>query len=371
MKKIEETDNKEVTSNIEEKTTPIRKRNRKLMWLITLFFGALFLTSTYAWFSTSLNVKIKFINMKVNTDSGLFISLDGVNFSDEIEVNSNSILYEIKDLYPNHINRWALNGLWTVSSNGLSSSLNDKMDFYFGAIGKYKSGPQKGEYYLRTIREKEEYPVVTSSFIAFDIFLKNASGSPRPDNLFLTENTFFEFDEKVDQETRDAMSGIMNSVRLGIVRIGSVPIGSSVSAIQNVGCDSTGCKDLIFEPFSRLHSEKSINDASERDITLVNGEYYPTYGIISEGDFLDHKQGYYNQNSSIDRNYFDLQETWFEEDLLETPIFQIPNGILKLRVYVWVEGQDVDSIETRSKGAPINLNIEILKDLAGYTYYND
>ena len=37
-----------------------------------------------------------------------------------------------------------------------------------------------------------------------------------------------------------------------------------------------------------------------------------------------------------------------------------------MRIYVWLEGQDIDSLETNSEGAPIFLAIDLLKDLAGY-----
>lgn len=361
---------------VEEKLTPMedktihrRRKNTKLMFLIVLFLGVLLITSTYAWFSSSLNVKINFINMKVDTDTGLFISLDGVNWGDEVTVSSDSILYEIRENYPNHTNQWALNGLWTVSTRGIPNPNADKFDVYYGAFGKYKEGELKGQKYLRTFLIDESRPYSMNKFIAFDIFLKNASGSPRPDNIFLTENTVFTFREDVTDEIRYEMSGIMNSIRLGIVRVGSTNINSMPYDLQNVKCDGN-CTSYIYEPFSRDHSEKSITDAKEYGITIEEGEYYPTYAVYKEGEYLNHKSGFLNDGVGVDENYFTLQTTFFE-DAFEEPLFQIPNGYLKLRVYIWLEGQDIDSLETFSKGAPINLNMEFIKDLEGYMYYND
>ena len=54
------------------------------------------------------------------------------------------------------------------------------------------------------------------------------------------------------------------------------------------------------------------------------------------------------------------------ESNFSNPIFQIPNGITKARVYVWIEGQDIDALEVHSEGAPVALNLDLEKDLAGY-----
>ena len=51
---------------------------------------------------------------------------------------------------------------------------------------------------------------------------------------------------------------------------------------------------------------------------------------------------------------------------MSEPMFQIPNGITKVRVYLWIEGQDIDALEVHSEGAPLNLSLDLEKDLAGY-----
>ena len=58
------------------------------------------------------------------------------------------------------------------------------------------------------------------------------------------------------------------------------------------------------------------------------------------------------------------------DDDFDKPLFQIPNGITKARVYLWIEGQDVDAIEVHSEGAPVYLNLDLEKDLAGYEGLN-
>lgn len=347
------------------------KKKTRILFCITLLLAILLISSTYAWFKASLNVKVKFINMKVSTDSGLFISLDGVNFSSEIEVSRDSIMQDINDIYPNHTNQWASSGLWTVSSNGIANSNSDKFSLFYGEIGKYRDEARRGQKYLKTKSIDESQRKDWNRFIAFDIFLKNVSGSPKSDNLYLTEETYFKFEdgylEGLEEEDRIEMEGIMNSIRLGIVRIGDTTLDADKNTIQNLKCNNN-CKSIIYEPFSRLHTDKSVEDAAEYGITMNNGEYIPTYGVYSEGNFLDHRSCYYNSGVTIDTAHFALQKTMKDADL-DTPIFQLPNGITKLRVYIWLEGQDVDSLETHSTGAPIDVGLDFIKDLAGYDGY--
>ena len=40
-----------------------------------------------------------------------------------------------------------------------------------------------------------------------------------------------------------------------------------------------------------------------------------------------------------------------------------------MRVYVWLEGQDIDSLETDSQGAEVAISISFVKDTQGYTEY--
>ena len=350
------------------KNKPIKNnKKRNLLFVVTFAIGVLLLVATYAWFSSSLNVKIKFIDMKVSTDTGLFISLDGVEFSDSVEISESAILEQLNDTYPNHKNQWTNSGLWSVSTNGPKSSNDSFFDIYSGEIYRYREQAKRGQKFLVASRIDEIESSRWSKYIAFDIFLKNVSGSPKSDNLFLTDDTIIEFENGVDEETRVKMSGIMNSIRFGIVRIGDTNLKASVNEIQNLQCNNN-CKSIIYEPNHTLHSEYSIALAKRIGVDLVDGEYVPTYGIIKEGKYLEHRRSYHNTGLEIDSEHFAIQETIKYDDLID-PIFQIPNGITKLRIYIWVEGQDIDSLETSSAGSPIYLSIDLEKDLSGYEGY--
>lgn len=346
---------------------PKYSKRAKWVFLITFFVGVLLIVATYAWFSASLNVKIKFFDVKVSTETGLFISLDGVNFSDSVEISRDSIISDLTTLYPNHTNQWANSGLWSVSSNGIPNPDWGKFAMFNGSMGQYKDKARKGIRFVNTRLITEDYANEWNQYVAFDIFLKNVSGSPKSDNLYISKTTYIDFDDTADEETREKMQDIFNTMRLGIVRIGDTGLKSDVNTIQNLQCNG-GCMSIIYEPNHLDHNEESIEAAHQFGIELQDQTYVPTYGTYAEGDFLDHKSGFVNSGVNLDTDHFALQHTIFYDDLSD-PIFQIPNGITKCRVYLWIEGQDVDAIEVHSEGAPVALNLDLEKDLSGYNGY--
>jgi hypothetical protein len=339
-----------------------KKVNSKLLMIAIFFTGVLLIISTYAWLSQSLNVKVKFFDLSVSTDNGLFISLDGIDYSDSVEISINSVITDLKATYPNHTNQWAAGGLWPVSSNGIKNASRDKFDVYAGEVSKrYRN--KNNRRFLNTILLTENEPMALNSYIAFDLFLKNVSGSPKSDNLFLGEDTFVDFSEDTPEDIKESMRNIMNSIRFGLVRIGSVSSKESVQNIQNIKCNNN-CDMLIYEPNSTSHSADSIENVNkEYGITLVDNKYIPTYAIISEGKLLDQINGQEGSGIPLDTEHFALQQTITS---FTKPIYAIPNGVTKLRAYVWIEGQDIDSLETYSKGAAIDIGINFVKDLAGY-----
>ena len=119
---------------------------------------------------------------------------------------------------------------------------------------------------------------------------------------------------------------------------------------------------------SKNHTALSIERAAKHDVELVDGINYPTYAYkkaVSKLYIKDSLPG-----SNLDPEVFKLQETRDDNDF-DTPIFTIPDGITKFRIYVWIEGQDIDSLETHSDGTEVDINLSFIKDTEGWNYYND
>lgn len=339
-----------------------KDKHRFFMSMIIIFFlGILLIFSSYAWFSTSLNVQIKTFNMIVSRNSGLSISFDAINFDKSIEISKAVLIDKLVETYPNNLSQWSENGLVPVSSPGITNRNSYFFDIYQSSGVRYKNrDSEKG--YVTTALANESRRRSANYFIAFDLFFKNETGSPISDHLFLEQGTQFLMTSELNEE----MQGLVNSARIGFVKVGSVPHETPAATIQNLQCNND-CESIIYEPNSTNHSLLSIERAKKYAINLKDGREFPTFAYIKPGgpfEVSDTISGSYGLNYE----YFREQDT-ISIDAFDQPLFSIPDGITKVRVYVWLEGQDIDSLETDSSGAEVSISINFIKDTYGYTEY--
>lgn len=342
----------------------LRERiNVKLTVILILLFGVLFIFAAYAWFSSSLNVRIRTFRMAVDRNSGLTISLDAINYDSYVEINEETLITNLNNLYPTHMSQWSINGLTPVSSNGITNPNSPQFNI-FASDGVLYQRNDRDNGFIVTEQLVEDQVKRYSYYIAFDIFLRNETGSPVSDNLYLNRGALFALDDGSDEE----MQGLANSVRFGIVKIGSTSLDATATEAQNLSCNND-CESIIYEPNSRNHTDLSIERAQKYNVSLVNGERFPTYAFSREGGPI-FVRNTVSGSPNIDLNYFSLQETITDEDLGE-PLFTIPNGVTKARIYLWIEGQDIDSLETNSAGADMNISVDFVKDTTGYDAFNE
>lgn len=340
----------------------LHKKNRPLLITSIVFLGITLIAATYAWFSTNLNVRVKTFNMIVTKNSGLQISFDAINYDNYVEISRETLINNLKNTYPNNTSQWAAMGLTPVSTLGVRDSNTSKFEIYSSAGVMYRNKRQQNGFVnTKLLTEGGIYPY--SSFIAFDLFVKNDTGSPVDDNLFLDFGTEVTIEDGESEE----MQGLVNSTRIGFVKVGSASLDTDYRTIQNLSCNNN-CKSIIFEPNSRIHTNMSKEKAKEYGINLKDGEKFPTYAYKKAGGPIYVKDTV-SGSSAMDMNYFEEQQTITDTDF-DTPLFSIPNGVTKMRVYVWIEGQDIDSLETDSSGAELAISINFIKDTTGYTSFN-
>ena len=350
-------DNKLKKKNLKKKVESVKKKNFNLMLLVTFFLGVLLIFSAYAWFYASLDVQVKFVNLVVSKKNGLFISLDGVDFGSTVQISEESLIDNLKRTYPNNTSQWAKMGLYPISSKGIPHPDTAEFEMYFA--NNVDVDPVSSKSYISTRKSVEHGIDPSKNYIAFDLFLKNVTGSPVSDNLYIDEGTNI----MVDAGGGEQVDALINSARIGFVRIGTVSNKASIDEIQNMKCNNN-CEMVIYEPNATNHTDLSIERAKKYGIELLDGQYFPTYAITGQMDFFELTEFISLQSPSEN---FELQITKVDT---ATPIFELPDGITKLRVYVWLEGQDIDSIETRSEGADVSIAINLIKDTAGFDAFN-
>lgn len=344
-------------NNIKEKVNEVKSKNFNLMLLVTFFLGVIFMFSAYAWFYASLDVQVRMINLVVSKKNGLFISLDGVEFGSSVQISRENLIENLNETYPGNTSQWAKRGLYPISTIGIPDSNTKEFEFYYAS--DFAIDQVNKKRYLSTRKNYEYGQNEDKQYIAFDLFLKNITGSPVSDNLYIDHGTNL----IVDEGDTEQIQGLINSARIGFVKVGSVPRTATIEEIQNIDCNNE-CQMVIYEPNATDHTELSRERAKKYDIDLLNGQYYPTLAITGEMNFYEITEV---AKGNLAEN-FELQPTRFS---IDNPIFTIPDGITKVRVYVWLEGQDIDSLETRSDGADVSIAINLIKDTAGFDAFNE
>lgn len=312
--------------------------------------------STYAWFASTLDVKITNFRAVVDPETGLYISLDGINWGSTVEISENNIITNLKKSYPSHTNQWS-DSITSVSTIGLQNNNQSK----FTIFGNKK--PMLPRFsFLNTdkidlITLEENQSSTDAQFIAFDLFLKNLTTSPYNDNLYLVEGT------RVSNSSEETDDTAANAIRIGFVFMGGgVSKNASTHEIQNMSCRPI-CAQYIYEPNSTKHNDNSIEILKKHGITLTPGIEYPTYGVYRQKDKVQMWAGVTNSGIPFDNTVFRTQNT---STKINEPIGQIPSGITKVRVYIWIEAQDIDIIEQISTGYEVAVVLNFEKDMAGY-----
>ncbi len=323
-----------------------KKRKKKIIFLfIWFFFLAIFLsTMTYAWFSSNRIVDLQFFDIHVETDGGLEISENGIDWKNELTVD------DLKSAYKTYAN--CLNQIPGTMKPMSSGGLVDNQGYLSLYFGKADSNGTK-DYYLTATRKIEERTTDQSNngdFIVFDVFFKTTA----PKSLYLSSksNVIFKGDESL---------GIENSSRIAFVNEGNTSIDNNINVIQNLKTNNPNSA-VIWEPNYDVHTEHGVDNAKKTygiDTTLTNAQILPYDGVIKNIESSDNvtigdanstnypnlfkkvKVGIYTKKDYNNNNY----------------LLELNAGITKLRIYMWLEGQDVDS-ENRASHGDITYFIE-------------
>ena len=360
--------------------------------------------STYAWFTGLQDVSVGTFQVEIAAADSMQLSLNGRDWSESLTFTKDDLT--TKSYSATSFN-WPSKGLVPVSSIGDMDSTSSRMVMY----EKASMTTTPGGYRLianKVANTSGDYEGVQgqNGFLAFDLFIKNFSGT-----AYFTENN--EANEEAIYLTPDskvsigssgiASSGIQNSVRVAFAQIGRVSaFNNTASQITGITCSNAGSdtsdpsyvtgicrKAQIWEPNDTKHVATAINwytksckkrtaadlvDASYSGTcnTVADGNYYNTYAIanvINATDKVDVYDGahYNGYETSINNGLLKAVDyfTDTEKNLkgVSRPTFMTlaPASITKVRVYVYIEGQDIDNFDYASAGQQIQVNFGFTK----------
>lgn len=337
------TKNKNITNNKKKENNEYNKKTRRILILILLlvFMIIMLFSSTVAWFSSNKHATIESIDINVATITGLQVSADAINWGNEV---TKDMLINAYKTYPAAVNQLP-DTLANVSTAG--NVTNGSLDMFYGVTSEEKDGG----FTLTTYKQDEmqctgdEECEYSKYYIAFDLFLLVTT----PATIGLTVNS------NVIPQPDATDRGAQNAARVGFVIEGTVGSSDSYGA-QSL---KAGTDSYIWEPNYDMHTDYGVNAALAVygiSTTKSGASRIPYKGVNKEfltPIYIDQtdKSSYF---TSVNPQVATTQ-TFSENQQL----FSIPAGISKVRVYMWLEGQDVD-MENNAAGSALRFNLEMV-----------
>lgn len=310
-----------------------KKNNRKKKLLIPLFFSAfLLMTTSYAWFTANRMVAIDSLNVHVQADGGLEVSTNAIDWKQVVTVAD---IASAREKYSSSLNQ-VPDRMYPVSSGGNIS--NGKMELFVGNA----TNSSESDFILVTDRSEETESFGEESdgnFIAFDVFFRVKSAK----ELYIDGSSKIEY-------TGESTPGIENATRLAFL------VEGTSEDNPNVSQGLSGANRAIFwEPNYDVHTEYGVTHALEVygiNTSQTGAGIIPYDGVISN---VPSSRNIYLPDANA-TNYPDLFRR-VNVDVSTTKsggtnykLFDLNPTVTKVRIYMWIEGQDVDCEDKASYG---------------------
>ena len=300
------------------------------------------IVSTYAWFTANQTVTISTLDVNVQTSNGLQISADAINWKTILQ---KADITGASATYTSSVNQ-VPDEMQPVSSAGIVDTGTGYMDMYFGTVDALDDGTG---YSLASTKEVDTRGA-NGRYIAFDIFLRVDQATP----VYLTTAS------NVITKAGATDKGLQNAARVAFIDEGNISdVGDSAGAQALKG----GTTSIIWEPNYDVHTAAGVANAKEiygLDTTTTGAKQLSYQGIKAE--FAD-TEGVTLKNTNTFSQYFQTVtptiSTVKDFDAQQT-LLNLKAGITKVRMYMWVEGQDVDC-ENNASGTDISFNVQITK----------
>lgn len=330
-----------------------RKNDLRSSIILLLLLILLLISATYAWFTANQVVTISTLDVHIEAQNGLQISTDASTWKSVItntDITTNA--------YTGNTNQ-VPSDMEPVSTIGEIDTTTGNMKMYYGTVAADDADEGKNKL---TATLETDTKGTAGKYIAFDLFLK----AEKAIDLQLTEES-----SVVKKGTTD--NGIKNASRVAFCIEGN--IGSSETDLTKITGSKSAVSFLdesktvyIWEPNSNLHTAEASNHARdtygiaglEYDGTAEKVEYYGIKKEITTGIVLDDtNNGKDTTNfSKITPDYSTKADAEGIKSDGDSDVFSIQAGITKIRVYMWIEGQDVDC-ENNASGTDISYNVQL------------
>lgn len=351
-----------------------KRKQKKLGSLILLLFLTVVLltTSTYAWFTSNRTVTIADITVNVATSSGLQISANAVDWKTLISNTDISTGYSATN--PNDATQTATDTNMLV---GTIVPVSTAKVVTAGRLNMYKGDVQANEttgiFELTADPSTEAKSTTTGDFIAFDVFLKNDAANSTA--VYLEPGSGV-----VGVTATDTAKGLQYASRIAMIKEGTVTNTASDQYTLVTPTAGTASDTIIWEPNYDGHTAHGVIQAGAyyQDYTYGGSAYSASAISAGTGNDLVSCDGVSttistaipleNTNATDRSTYFTTvtpdfytPESFSEGTGTGIEFFTLAPGITKFRVYLWIEGQDVDC-ENNASGSNLTYRISFSLD---------
>ena len=406
-----------------------RKHRKIFILIIVIMITAITLAvETYAWFVGLSTASTGDITIAISSADGLDLSLNGqywTNGGTELKIKDANHTYITETgctnancAYNGNTNIWPeyLNPVSTIGEIDTSTS---KLKLF----EKTSLASNPGGYYI-TSSQVNNSVTEGNGYVAFDLYIRNGTGSAynetynkdSDEDIYLSPDSFASTVVNGNQPDY----GAANSVRVGFFEIGRMKSDTTTyGTIRNMKCNMsktgvtplcTGSSNMtkdgttlytndellsntwnIWEPNHASHTTNLVsyfntackkrngNNYTSACQSIETGSSKKTYGMketISTNN--------YNIYDGMDLNEYkvspsSLQEvkTYKTSDATlsgneKTPLIKVAgNSITKVRVYIWLEGQDIDNYDIISQNPSVRVKFGFTKDRNGLDSTNN
>ena len=358
------------------KRTKASKKRLNNLLLILLLTAVLLVMSTYAWFTANRTVNIDALDVRVSTSSGLQISTNGEDWKTVIDkddiVNAHQKYTAANNQVPAIMAPVSTDGTLRADTGHTGEMkmfygiINTDLDASHSTYGKYMLTSQ-----LQTDRPSNEVTdeeltnneYAKGYYIAFDVFLRDDLPSQ---NLYMSGSVV---EEKLDPSADPKQ--LENAARVAIVKGDNTANSDNVTAVR--GLTTNGGTVMIWEPNYDTHSTHGIDNAAlygRTGVLQVNNAQLPYDGVSQS--FTTGVELYGAANASTNPTLFaTVTPTWATKKA-DLPSLAMPDstkvsgnalsaGVTRYRIYMWVEGQDVDC-ENYASGTGLKYSLSFSLD---------
>ena len=279
--------------------------------LVALLCSVVALTSvSYAWFTMGNSGSVESIDVTVKAADGMQLSTDALNWKSDIDLDD---FTGTNAIFPT-------GAIMPVSTDGTIN--NGALKLFEGKLDT------DGSTLLAKSHDKS-----TGNYVMFDLYVKVENDK----QLQLAPGS---------DVTNVVAEGFKESQVHYATRVAFVDLGSKATAGEAKALDGTGVegKAVIWEPNADAHTNQAIYQNPTMNLD-GDGKIVQTYEGISgrEADEKEYEKATKaNVTPTIRTNAGKGVET-------VQNVIELEAGVNKVRVYIWLEGQDVDCLNDVSK----------------------